>query len=114
MEINEVLKNGITVFYVTKKFGFFSWRNPKRGLLKFTGLGVHLYDGKRLVEYWTNCKVLARFKMNGDFSKNWIKILDEDKGVYYISEYKYFHGLGAIFGGSKKLFGLIQRYIFVR
>lgn len=100
----------VKVFFTKKPLKWWNWRSPKVGVLKFFDKGVSLYSSGKKVEFWKNCKELEHLKMSGDFAKNWVYVSDEKGREYWFSEYRYFHGINAIFGGSENVFKMWSKY----
>ena len=99
----------IMVYYLNQPFANFSWRTLKPIELKLSKNRLQFHAGGLAVDV-TKIKACDHIKMNGDFSKNWIRVELLDNQIYYFSEKSFFAGLGNIFGGNKGLFKKLKPF----
>lgn len=99
----------ISVYCLNQPFQILSWRSLKPIELKLSKNKLQFHANGQVISA-TKIKSCDRFKMNGDFSKNWVRVEMLDNQIFYFSEKSFFVGLGNIFGGNRGLFKKLKPF----
>jgi len=100
----------LQIYYTQKPFSGFQWRVFKKGELQILDKEFRIVLEDQAVLKIHAIDILEHMKMDGDFSKNWVRFRLLDGKEFYVIKKVLLPGIGGIFGGNKELYNQLLRF----